>query len=192
MSTLTIIMICHLCWRKIITEPTERSPIIIQNCSNPSSQKNLDLWPYDRTTVRPYKVLLLACMVKCMPTPQLCSVVQWSVHWALSWMTWVLVLAGAWHCALETCRKKNASSTFSLAKSIYHSLHHQLQSSGSWPLKKWLFFVFMIPLQYFVPEYFYLLSYSDQLWTYANNFFSLPFDKFFWYHINKLRVVKGN
>ena len=32
---------------------TERSPIILQNSSNPSSRKNLDVRPYDRTTVRP-------------------------------------------------------------------------------------------------------------------------------------------
>ena len=44
------------------------------------------------------------------PTPRLCPVVQWSVHWALSRMTRVLVLAGATCCALETCGKKNASS----------------------------------------------------------------------------------
>ena len=36
----------------IIAELAERSPIIIQNSSNPSSRKNLDLRPYDR----PYKV----------------------------------------------------------------------------------------------------------------------------------------
>ena len=30
----------------------ERSPIIIQNSSNPSSRKNLDVRPYDRTTDR--------------------------------------------------------------------------------------------------------------------------------------------
>ena len=35
----------------------ERSPVIIQNSSNPSSRKTLDVQPYDR----PYKVLLLAC-----------------------------------------------------------------------------------------------------------------------------------
>ena len=72
----------------IIAELAERSPIIIQNNSYPSSQKNFD--------VRPYKVLLLTCMVNCTmgtPTPRLCSVVQWSVHWAPSQTTWVLVLA---------------------------------------------------------------------------------------------------
>ena len=43
-------------------ELTERSPIIIQNgSSNPSSRKNLDLRPYDR----PYKMLLLTCVVNC-------------------------------------------------------------------------------------------------------------------------------
>ena len=50
-----------------------------------------------------------------MPTPQLCLVVQWSVHWALSRTTRVLVLAGARCCALGTCREKNASSAFRLS-----------------------------------------------------------------------------
>ena len=48
-------------------------------------------------------------MVNCTAgtsTPWLCPVVQWSVHWAPSWMTWVLVLAGARRCALETCGEK--------------------------------------------------------------------------------------
>ena len=53
--------------------------------------------------------------------PQLCSVVQWSVHWALSRMTWVLVLAGARRCALETCgKKKMQAPLLGLAKSIYY------------------------------------------------------------------------
>ena len=33
----------------LIAELVERSPIIIQNSSNPSSRKNLDVRPYDRT-----------------------------------------------------------------------------------------------------------------------------------------------
>ena len=37
----------------IIAELAERSPIIIQNSSNPSSRKNLDVRPYDRTAVQP-------------------------------------------------------------------------------------------------------------------------------------------
>ena len=45
----------------LIAELVERSPIIIQNSSNPSSRKNLDVRPYDR----PYKVLLLACTANC-------------------------------------------------------------------------------------------------------------------------------
>ena len=85
----------------LIAKLAKRSPIIIQNSSNPSGRKNLD--------VRPYKVLLLTCVVNCTagtPTPRLCSVVQWSVHWAPSRTTRFLVLAGARCCALETCRKK--------------------------------------------------------------------------------------
>ena len=61
--------------------------------------------PYDQL----YKVLLLTCMVNCTAgtrMPRLCPVVQWSVHWALSWTTWVPVLAGARRCALETCGEK--------------------------------------------------------------------------------------
>ena len=75
--------------------------------------------PYDHTTVQPYKVLLLTCVVNCtvgMPTPRLCPVVQWSVHWALSWMTRVLVLARVRCCVLETCGKKNVSSAFRLGQ----------------------------------------------------------------------------
>ena len=45
----------------IIVELAERSPIIMQNSGNPSSRKNLDLRPYDR----PYKMLLLTCVVNC-------------------------------------------------------------------------------------------------------------------------------
>ena len=65
-------------WRKcnhqFLTKLAENSPIIIQNSSNPSSRKNLDLWPYNR----PCKVLLLTCVVNCTvgtPTPWLCPVV---------------------------------------------------------------------------------------------------------------------
>ena len=46
------------------------------------------------------------------PMPRLCPVVQWSVHWALSRTTRVLVLAG--RRALKTCGKKIASSAFRL------------------------------------------------------------------------------
>ena len=106
--------------RLIIVELAERSPIIIQSSSNPSSQKNLDL----RITVWLHKVLLLAWVVNCTtgtPTPWLCSVVQWSVHWASSWMTQVLVLARAKRCALEMCRKKKMRAPLlGLAKSIYY------------------------------------------------------------------------
>ena len=81
---------------------------------------------YDHMTVRPYKVHLLTCVVDCTvgtPTPWLCSVVQWSVHWALSRTTQVLVLAGARRCALETCgKKKMRALLLGLAKSIYYYL----------------------------------------------------------------------
>ena len=101
---------------RIIAELAECSPIFMQNISNPSSRKNLD--------VRPYKVLLLTCVVNCTagtPTPRLCPVVQWSVHWAPSRTTRVLVLAGARRCALETCgKKKMRAPLLGLAKSLYY------------------------------------------------------------------------
>ena len=79
--------------------------------------------PYNCTTVRLYRVLLLTCMVNCTmstPMPQLCPVVQWSVHWSPSWTTQVLVLAGARRYAVEMCRKKKMwAPLLSLAKSIY-------------------------------------------------------------------------
>ena len=74
-----------------------RRLLLLQNSSKPSSRKK-------------YKVLHLTCVVNCTagtPRARLCSVVQWSVHWASSRATRVLVLAGAGCCALETCGKKN-------------------------------------------------------------------------------------
>ena len=92
----------------VIAELAERSPIIKQSSSNPSSRKNLD--------VRPCKVLLLTCVANCTagtPTPRLCPVVQWAVHWAPSRTTRVLVLAGTrrW--------KKMRAPLLGLAKSTY-------------------------------------------------------------------------
>ena len=90
----------------LIAELAERSPIIIQNgSSNPSSRINLDL----------NKLELLTCVVNSTastPTPRLCPVVQWSVHWASSRTTRVLVLAGARRCALGTCGKKKRELRF--------------------------------------------------------------------------------
>ena len=117
-------------WYPFIAELAERSPIIIQNRSNPSSPKNLDVrpcnrttvQPYNRTTVQPYNRTTIqgatfnmrGQLYRGHANTQLCPVVQWSVHWAPSRLTRVLFLARARHCALETCRKKNASSTFRL------------------------------------------------------------------------------
>ena len=77
---------------------------------------------YDRSTIRPYKVLLLTCVVNCTagtPTPQLCPVVHWSVHWALSRTTRVLVLARARRCALETCGEKKCELRFQAWLNLY-------------------------------------------------------------------------
>ena len=67
---------------------------------------------YDHTTVRPYKVLLATCVANCTtgtPTPRLCPVVQWSVHWAPCRTTW----ARRW-------KKKMQALLLGLAKSIYY------------------------------------------------------------------------
>ena len=74
-------------------------------------------------TLPPYKVLLLTCMVNRTlgtPMPRLCPVVQWSVHWAPSQMTRVLVLAGAMHVLLRRAGKKIQAPLLGLAKSIYY------------------------------------------------------------------------
>ena len=109
------ILITYLFDIVLIAALAERSPIIIQYSSNPSRRKDLDVRPYDRTTVRPYKVLVLKCVVNCTAgtsTPWLCSVVQWSVRWASSGTTRVLVPAVA--RPLRRAGKKNASSAFRL------------------------------------------------------------------------------
>ena len=68
--------------------------------------------------------------------PQLCPVVQWSVHWAQSQMTWVLVLAGARCCALEMCGGGGGmlGPLLGLAKSIYYYLYVLYPCI---PLHKW-------------------------------------------------------
>ena len=50
--SMTEILLSPSEYHKIIAELAERSPIIIQNSSNPSSRKNLDLRPCDRKTDR--------------------------------------------------------------------------------------------------------------------------------------------
>ena len=77
-------------YNKFIAELAERSPIIIKNSSNPSSRKNVDVRPSDRTTVQGATFNMRGQL-----TPRRCSVVQWSVHWAPRRTTRVLVLAGA-------------------------------------------------------------------------------------------------
>ena len=97
---------------EFIAELAEHSPIIIQNSSDPLSRKNLDVRPYDHTTVQGATLTCKVNYTVGTPTPQLCSVVQWSVQWALSRTTGVLVLAGAGCFALETCREKKCKLHF--------------------------------------------------------------------------------
>ena len=86
---------------------------------------------YDHTTVQLYKMLLLAWVVNCTagtPMPRLCPVVQWSVHWALSQTTRVLVLAGARHWNVQE-KKKMQAPLLGLAKSIYYHI------TRKWPFE---------------------------------------------------------
>ena len=69
---------------------------------------------YDRTTVQGVTFNMRGQLYHGHANATALSVVQWSVHWAPSRTTRVLVLAGARRCALETCGKKNASSAFRL------------------------------------------------------------------------------
>ena len=109
----------------ILAELIEHSPIIIQNSSNSSGRKNLDVWLYDHMTVQGATFNMHGQLYRGTPMPWLCSVVWWSVHWAPSWTTWVLVLAGARCCAFEMCgEKKMQAPLLGLAKSIY--LHNML------------------------------------------------------------------
>ena len=66
----------------MIAELEEHSPIILQNSSNPSSRKNLDVRPYDPTTVQGATFNMrgqLYCGYANATVVQW-SVVQWSVH----------------------------------------------------------------------------------------------------------------
>ena len=105
MISMIIALMIALTIALIIAELAERSPIIIQNRSNPSSRKKLDVRPYDRTTVQGATFNMRG---------QLYRGHAKATYWAPSRTTWVLVLAGARRCALETCGKKNLSSAFRL------------------------------------------------------------------------------
>ena len=73
------------------------------------------LWSIDlmnvteEVTIHTYKVLLLTCVVNCTagtPTPRLCPVDQWSVHWAPNRTTRVLVLTEPGAVPLRRAGKK--------------------------------------------------------------------------------------
>ena len=97
---------------EFIAELTEHSPVIIQNSSDPLSRKNLDVRPYDHTTVQGATLTCEVNYTVGTPTPQLCSIVQWSLQWALSQTIQVLVLARAGCFALETCGEKKCKLHF--------------------------------------------------------------------------------
>ena len=84
----------------LIAELAERSPIIIQNSSNPSNRKNLDVRPHDRTTVQGATFNMRGQLYRgnANATALFSSPV-------VSVLVRVLVLAGARRCTLETCGK---------------------------------------------------------------------------------------
>ena len=67
---------------------------------------------YDRTTVQSATFNMRGQLYRGHGNVTACLVVQWSVHWAPSRTTRVLVLAGARRCALETCGKKKCELHF--------------------------------------------------------------------------------
>ena len=91
---------------------------------------------YDRTTVQGASFNMCGQLYRGTPMPRLCSVVQWSVHWAPSWTTQVLVLAGASHCAFKMCgkKKKMQAPLLGLAKYIYYC-KKKFCLGYSWELK---------------------------------------------------------
>ena len=74
---------------------------------------------YDRTTVQGATFNMRGQLYRGHTNA---TVVQWSVHWAPSRTTWVLVLARTRHCALVTCGKKMRAPLLGSAKSIYYYL----------------------------------------------------------------------
>ena len=93
----------------IIAELAVRSPIIIQNSSKPSSRKNLDVRPYDRTRcyfnkrVQLYRGHANATALFSSPVVSVLGSELGDP---------VLVLAGTRRCALETCGKKKSELRF--------------------------------------------------------------------------------
>ena len=67
---------------------------------------------YDRTTVQSATLNMRNQLYHGHANATALSVVQWSVHWAPSRTTRVLVVAGARRCALETCGKKKCELRF--------------------------------------------------------------------------------
>ena len=96
----------------LIAELAERSPINIQNSSNPSAKK---IWMYDHTTIQGATFNMHGQMY-CGHTNAMALFSSPVVSALGSELDDpVLVLAGARHCALATCgEKKNASSTVRL------------------------------------------------------------------------------
>ena len=98
---------------QIIAELAERSPTIIQNSSNPSSRKNLDVRPYDRT--RYY----FSCVVNCTagtPTPRLCGQCTRLRVGQPGFWSW----PGQGVVPLRRAGKKKRAPLLGLAKSIYY------------------------------------------------------------------------
>ena len=67
---------------------------------------------YDRTTVQGATLNMRGQLYHGHANAMALSVVQWSMHWAPSRTTRVLVVAGARRCALETCGEKKCELRF--------------------------------------------------------------------------------
>ena len=107
----------------LIVELAERSPIIIQNSSNPSSPKKMDVRPYDHMTIQGATFNMCGQLYCESPLLQLTNqncfksflfnatwvttrwtdesvytkLTNWTGHWLLTWLWWWCVLR-LWKC----------------------------------------------------------------------------------------------
>ena len=122
-----------------IAELAEHSPIIIQNSSNPSSRKNLDVRPYDRTTVQGATFNMRGQLYRGHVRTALSSSPVVSALGSESDDPGSSPGRGKALCPWDVQEKKMRAPLLGLAKSIYYSLEMSLF------LKLWnIFFCFFV------------------------------------------------
>ena len=107
-------------------ELAELSPTIIQNSSNPSSRKKLDVRPYDRTTVQGATFNMRGQLYRGHANATALS--SSPVVSALGSESDDPGSSPGWGKAFETCgKKKMRAPLLGLAKSIYYNTINKLQ-----------------------------------------------------------------